>query len=70
MNHKSKYTRCQTLRLDARLDDSVTEAAFDRHTTKAAWIRAAIRQSLGLHDERPGRMTKKTAVRQQPGATR
>jgi predicted transcriptional regulator len=68
MSQKSKYSRCQTLRLDERLDDYVTEAAFERRTTKAAWIRAAIRQSLGWHDERPGRIAKETAVRQQPGA--
>lgn len=50
MKRKSRFPRCQTLRLDERLDDLVTEVAFDRRTTKAAWIRAAIRH--GIANER------------------
>ena len=43
---KLKYERCLTLRLDDTLDDLLTEAAYDRRTSKAAMIRSAIRQSL------------------------
>jgi hypothetical protein len=43
---KRKYEHCLTLRLDESLDDLLTEAAYDRRTSKASWIRMAIRQSL------------------------
>lgn len=35
-----------TLRLDPRLDDLVTDAAYDARQSKAAWIRLAIERSL------------------------
>jgi len=40
------YTRCLTLRIEPSVDDLLTEAAYDRHLTKADWIRTAIRRSL------------------------
>lgn len=55
---KPKYTECMTLRLEPHLDDLVTEAAYDRRTSKAAWIRSAIRRSLGMSDQQqPSRET-------------
>jgi hypothetical protein len=35
-----------TLRLHPELDELLTEASYDRRTTKADWIRAAIRARL------------------------
>lgn len=45
-----------TLRLDPQLDQVLTEVCWDRRTTKAAWIRAALRQSLGIQNPMPQRM--------------
>ena len=45
---KRTNTCCMTLRLDQQLDDLVTEAAYDYSTSKSSWIRAAVRQSLGI----------------------
>jgi hypothetical protein len=58
MNRRTNYPRCQTLRLDERLDDLLTEAAYDRHTSKANWIRSAIRRHLGITTARPGGIAK------------
>jgi hypothetical protein len=49
-----------TLRIAPQLDDMLTEACWDHRTTKAAWIRAAIRKSLGLDRPLPERMRKET----------
>lgn len=51
-------THCLTLRLDAQLDELVTEAAYDHRASKSDWIRMAIRQRLRLdfaqlHDQHP-----------------
>jgi hypothetical protein len=46
MTRKKKYNRCQTLRLDDRLDDLLTEAAYESHTTKASYVRAVLLQHL------------------------
>jgi len=43
---KNKYTHCLTLRLESKLDELLTEAAYDRRITKSDWIRGAIRGSL------------------------
>ena len=43
---KHKHTHAMTLRLDPRLDNLVTDAAYDAHLSKAAWIRRAIERSL------------------------
>ncbi|MCZ2153419.1 MAG: hypothetical protein LC114_05895 [Bryobacterales bacterium] len=49
-----KTTRnVMTLRLDPQLDELLTEASYDRHTTKTDWIRSAIRASLGLETPLP-----------------
>lgn len=42
-----KNSHCLTLRIPPELDDLVIEASYDRRTSKAAWIRGAIRQRLG-----------------------
>jgi hypothetical protein len=44
---KRKHTHAMTLRLDPQLDELLTNASYDAHLTKAAWIRCAILQSLG-----------------------
>jgi hypothetical protein len=48
MSRKRIYTYCQTLRLDEQLDDLLTVAAFEKRTSKAAIVRAALREALGL----------------------
>lgn len=45
---KPKHIHCLTLRIQPQLDEALTEACWDHRTTKATWIRAAIRRSLGL----------------------
>ena len=45
---KNNYTHCLTLRLDHELDDLLTEAAYDYTMSKSSWIRASLRQSLGI----------------------
>ena len=57
MNRKTTYTRCLTLRLDPKIDELLTDACWSRRTSKAAWIRAAIRQSLGFENDRNRRRT-------------
>jgi hypothetical protein len=47
-----------TLRIDSQLDDILAEACWEHRMTKAAWIRAAIRQSLGIQNPMPQRMRK------------
>jgi hypothetical protein len=37
---------CLTLRIDPELDELISDASYDHRLSKAAWIRAAIRQSL------------------------
>jgi hypothetical protein len=55
---KRNKMHCLTLRIDPQLDDLIADASYDRRTTKAAWIRAAIRQSLARTTERTGAKTK------------
>jgi len=57
-----KYTQSMTLRLEPQLDDLVADAAFDRRTTKASWIRAAIRRSLKIDNAPTGRLDNDQAV--------
>ena len=45
---KTKHTHCLTLRLEPQIDELITEASWERHTSKASWIRSAIRQNLGI----------------------
>jgi hypothetical protein len=45
---KKKYTSCMTLRLQPLMDELVVNAAFEKHMTKASWIRKAIRHNLGI----------------------
>jgi predicted transcriptional regulator len=52
--------QAMTLRLDPDLDDLLTEICWEHRTTKAAWIRAALRQSLGIQDSLPQRLRKET----------
>ena len=56
---KRTYTHCLTLRIEATVDDLLTEAAFDRRLTKSDWIRSAIRQGLATQ-----RTAKTTGARQ------
>lgn len=56
MNRRSTFTHCLTLRLDQTTDELLTEAAYDRRTTKAAWIRAAIRRCLGTTERTTDRV--------------
>jgi predicted transcriptional regulator len=51
-----------TLRLDPDLDDLLTEVCWGQRTTKAAWIRAAIRQALGLQNQTPQRLRKEPTL--------
>jgi hypothetical protein len=51
---------CLTLRIEPQLDEILTEACWAHRTTKAAWIRSAIRQSLGIHNPLPQRMRTET----------
>ncbi len=44
------YTRCLTLRIEPKVDDRLTEAAYDCRLTKSDWIRAAIRRTLSDHE--------------------
>ncbi len=43
---KRTHTHAMTLRLDPRLDESLTEASYDARLSKAAWIRRAIHAQL------------------------
>jgi hypothetical protein len=43
---KRRFSKALTLRLDPQMDELVTEAAYNRRSSKATWIRAAIRHSL------------------------
>jgi hypothetical protein len=60
---KTKHTHCLTLRLEPQIDELIAAASWERRTSKASWIRAAIRQRLGMADARPGRLTKKAGAR-------
>ena len=56
-----RHDHSMTLRLDERLDQRLTDASYDAHMTKAAWIRQALHQSLICLPERylseaPGRL--------------
>jgi predicted HicB family RNase H-like nuclease len=42
----NKYPHCMTLRIEPKVEELLTAAAFDRRVTKSDWIRSAIRQSL------------------------
>jgi hypothetical protein len=44
---KSKPSHAMTLRLDPLLDDLLTDASYDAHLSKAAFIRRAIHAHLG-----------------------
>lgn len=44
---KRKLTHCLTLRTRPELDLLVSDAAYDAHLSKAAWIRRAIHAHLG-----------------------
>lgn len=62
MNLDTQYPCRQTVRLSAHLDDALEAAAYDRHLSKAQYIRNAIRQSLGRDHERPARANSKNEV--------
>jgi len=48
---KTKFTHALTLRIDTTINELLTEAVWERQTSKAQFIRAAIRQRLGReHD--------------------
>ena len=55
MSQKPKNHR-MTLRLQPHLDELLTEVAYSRRTSKAALIRSAIRQSLGIANARLGQI--------------
>jgi len=42
----NNYTHCMTLRLEPRIEEMITEAAYARRITKSDWIRDAIRRGL------------------------
>ena len=46
-----RYTHCLTLRLEPKIDDLITEAAYDRRESNSDFIRAAIRQRLKLQEK-------------------
>jgi predicted HicB family RNase H-like nuclease len=54
----NNYTHCMTLRLEPRLEEMITEAAYDRRVSKSDWIRDAIRRGLAAQ-----RNTETTGVR-------
>lgn len=60
MSRQPIHTHCLTLRIEPQLDNALTDACWARRTTKAAWIRTAIRNSLGLDQPLPQRMRKET----------
>lgn len=45
---KTKRTQAMTLRLDLPINELLNEAAWQRKLSKAAYVRGAIRQRLGL----------------------
>ena len=53
------YTRCLTLRIEPKVDDLLTDAAYAQRTTKSDWIRSAIRRGLATQET-----TKTTGARQ------
>lgn len=57
---KNRY-HCLTLRIEPELDELLAEACWEHRTSKATWIRAAIRQSLGIHNPLPQRLRKEHA---------
>lgn len=54
-----KNTCAFTLRITPELDEAITNAAWFKRTSKAAWIRAAIRQRLRLADAEHDGLEKK-----------
>ena len=46
---KKKLTHCLTLRTLREMDLLVSDAAYEAHLSKAAWIRRAIHAQLGEH---------------------
>ena len=49
---KTKLTHSLTLRITPELNLLILDTAYDAHLTKAAWIRKAIHDSLGLRQRR------------------
>ena len=45
---KTKHTQAMTLRLDPTINELLDEAAWQKRTSKAAYIRNAINQRLRL----------------------
>jgi hypothetical protein len=62
MSRQATFTRCQTLRLDQPLDDLLTTAAFEGRMSKASYVRAAIRQSLGVVKQSPTRLKRNELI--------
>jgi hypothetical protein len=59
---KKEANHCLTLRIEPQLDEVLTDACWTTRTTKAAWIRSALRRSLGIEDPMPRRMRKETTL--------
>ena len=51
MRRRFNFSRCQTLRLNPELDDLLTEHAYNRSITKAAYIRSALIRQIKIDDE-------------------
>ena len=65
---KKKLTHCLTLRTLREMDLLVSDAAYEAHLSKAAWIRRAIHAQLGEHGRtEPLYVTHAEAIRQGKG---
>ena len=51
MHRRPTYPRCQTLRLSIKLDDLLTEFAYNKSVTKASYLRAALIRQMKMDDE-------------------
>jgi predicted HicB family RNase H-like nuclease len=47
------HTQAMTLRLEPELHEYLIEAAYESRTSKSSYIRAAIRQRMGITDGPP-----------------
>lgn len=60
MSKKPTHTHAMTIRIEEDVNDALTEQCWASRVSKAAWIRAAIRQSLGIQNPIPQRMRTET----------
>jgi len=58
MSKKPIHTHAMTIRLEESLNDALTEMCWEQRIPKSAFIRAAVKRSLGIQNEMPLRLRK------------